>query len=375
MDVSLRLRVNAMTDWTPQRSSLDPRASCAELSREESFVLASVDGASSVADLADITGLDARDVERILNRLVTQGAVTPSPWALEATTDDDAPASDDFAAPAAVEEEPAVGAVEALEQSEEGAEQEAPFDETSEGSELPNVESAGELTHRALYESELHRLPVAARIAKARVCDEPTLTALCFDADAQVISALLDNERLNTTHARIVAGAHGNPVGLEAIVARAVFLRDTQVQRRLLRNAHLTDALLRRVLNPRRLLEIYKTALDRDVSDRTRTGAKGLLKSKYAQAAPEERFELLWTTEGRVLPLLLGQNVDQKTAALLCGRNAYPMTLIQNLARFPATPPSVLNHLLKQPLVKRQPQLRAMLLQHSNVPSEAKRRT
>ena len=73
--------------------------------------------------------------------------------------------------------------------------------------------------------------------------------------------------------------------------------------------------------------------------------------------------------------MLLGQPIDQKTAALLCARNVYPVSLIQSLARFPATPPSVLAHLLKQPLVKRQAHLRSMLLQHPNVPSEAKRRT
>jgi hypothetical protein len=49
--------------------------------------------------------------------------------------------------------------------------------------------------------------------------------------------------------------------------------------------------------------------------------------------------------------------------------------LIQSLARFPATPPQLIAHLLRQPLVKRQAHLKNQLLAHSNTPADAKRRT
>ncbi len=46
---------------------------------------------------------------------------------------------------------------------------------------------------------------------------------------------------------------------------------------------------------------------------------------------------------------------------------------IQNLARFPACPPALLVHLLKQPFVRKSPALRKVLFQHPNVPSQVKR--
>jgi hypothetical protein len=45
----------------------------------------------------------------------------------------------------------------------------------------------------------------------------------------------------------------------------------------------------------------------------------------------------------------------------------------QNLVRFSACPPAILVHLLRQPFVRRQQHLKNMILQHANVPSEAKR--
>ena len=135
----------------------------------------------------------------------------------------------------------------------------------------------------------------------ARTCDGTKLLALCFDGDPQVVAAVLENDRVNIGHARLIAFHHRNPVGLDRVAARAEFFRDTQVQRRLLKNIQLNESLMKRLLTPKRLLEIFKTSNDRDVPDRTRTGARGLFKTKYAQSAPEEKFELIWSTEGRVL--------------------------------------------------------------------------
>jgi hypothetical protein len=121
-------------------------------------------------------------------------------------------------------------------------------------------------------------------------------------------------------------------------------------------------------------VEVYRVSIDRDVADRTRGAAKSLFKTKFSVATPEEKFEVIWSTEGRVLPALLGQTIDQKTTALFCARPLTSVMLIQAFCRFPATPPGILAHILKQPLVQRQPHLRNMALVHPNVPSDVKRK-
>jgi hypothetical protein len=198
--------------------------------------------------------------------------------------------------------------------------------------------------------------------------------ALCFDQDVEVIKAILVNDRLNLDHARTIAANHLNAVGLELLTRRTSILNDARVQRSLLRNVQLSESLMKRILNPKRLLEVYRASIDREVTDRTRTVAKGLFKSRFATATPEERFEVIWNTEGRVLPSLLGQTLDQKTTALFCARPFTSVMLIQAFCRFPATPPGILAHILKQPMVMRQSHLRNMAMAHPNVPSDAKRK-
>jgi hypothetical protein len=48
------------------------------------------------------------------------------------------------------------------------------------------------------------------------------------------------------------------------------------------------------------------------------------------------------------------------------------MLIIENLARWPATPPPVILHLLKQPLIRQMPALKAMLKRHPNCPPSAR---
>ena len=45
---------------------------------------------------------------------------------------------------------------------------------------------------------------------------------------------------------------------------------------------------------------------------------------------------------------------------------------VQNLARWAGTPPSVLAHLLKQVVVRNQPQVKMLLLRHPNLPAHAR---
>jgi hypothetical protein len=117
---------------------------------------------------------------------------------------------------------------------------------------------------------------------------------------------------------------------------------------------------------------IYKVTLD-ETLERTRASARSFLRNKFATTDSDDRMELIWKTEARALMALSGLSIDSKTAALICGRQIVSIMIVQNFTRFAATPPSVISHFLKQPLVKRQLHLRNALLKHPNCPSDAKR--
>ncbi|MBK9001598.1 MAG: hypothetical protein IPM35_38245 [Myxococcales bacterium] len=250
----------------------------------------------------------------------------------------------------------------------------ADADEDAEPTEAEAVEDAeASRNYRQIYETELRPLERDARIAAAHTADGSLLCALCLDPEPQVIRAILENSLVGLDHARLIARHHKNPVGLEAIVQRTEFARDTQVQRLLVRNNQLTDSLLRRLVGQKPLRELYKVAIDRDVAERNRVGARGLLRTRWSSSSSEERADFVMATEARCLTLLIGQTFDSRMTSILCGKQFNSVLFIQNLARFPACPPALLVHLLKQPFVRKSPALRKVLFQHPNVPSQAKR--
>ena len=226
---------------------------------------------------------------------------------------------------------------------------------------------------RQLFERKLHGLSAESRVGFALTAEEPVLSALCFDPLPSVAIQLLNNSRFGLHQARLLAAHHPHPSALQALGAREAFLRDAEVQRLLLRNVQLPVSLLQRLLAPKRLLDLFRMSVSRELPEKNLRATRETLRHKFANtAAPEEKVELLFHTEGRVLTQLAGLPLDQKTAALLCGRTFSSGLLVQNLARWGVTPPSVLSHLLKQAIVKHQPQLRTALLQHPNVPSAAR---
>ena len=227
--------------------------------------------------------------------------------------------------------------------------------------------------YRQIYETELRPLERDARIALAHTADGSLLCALCLDAEPQVVRAVLDNALAGLDHARLIARHHKNPVGLEDLVQRAEFARDTQVQRLLVRNTQLTESLLRRLIGHKPLRELYKVCVDRDVAEKSRIGARGLLRSRWASSSSEERADFVIATEARCLSLLVGQTFDSRMTSILCGRQLASVLFVQNLARFPACPPALLVHLLKQPFVRRHAALKKAIFQHPNLPSQAKR--
>jgi hypothetical protein len=318
-----RPRVRGQVDW----SSLD-------LTPEEAFVLSRLDGATDTEQLAQVSGFAAGDLGRLLTALVRKGAIDGPP---------PPSAGGSVPAPSAAPDRPP-----------------AP------------VPDAAHATHRELFERTLHHLEADARAGLAATADEPQLSALCFDPVSEVVTRVLENPRAGLAHARLIAAWHPNPVGLEALGRRIDLLRDGEVHRLLLRNNQTPTHLVRQVLQPRRLHDVYNVAQSHEAAERHRATAREVLRTRFATASPEERVELILTTEGRVLATLSGLSLDCKAAALLAARTLSSTLLLENLARWPATPPNLVAHLLQQPMVRRMPNLQAALKRHPNCPGHAK---
>ena len=286
----------------------------------DAYLLSRIDGATSVAELALISGIASQGLWPILERLAREGMIEPPLPAVE----------------------------------------------------IPAEASAPPGTHRQLFETKLHPLSEDARAALASTAGEPELSALCFDPTPSVVRAVMENPRAGLPHARLIAAHHGNAVGLDALGEKAALLQDTEVQRLLLRNPQTSMPLLQRILSRRRLTDVYNAAHSRELPERNRTNALPLLRRRFAEVSAEERVELILRTEGHALAVLSGLALDGKSAALLCARPFTSVLIIENLARWPATPPPVILHLLKQPLLRQMPPLRALLKRHPNCPPSAR---
>ena len=121
-------------------------------------------------------------------------------------------------------------------------------------------------------------------------------------------------------------------------------------------------------MQTKRLLELWKLTVSRESTTQTRSALVKILRTRFPNASAEERVELIFTTEGRVLGNLSGVSIDGHTSALLCARTYSSVMLVQSLAHWSATPPALIAHLLKQAVVLRAPRLKTMLYQHPNAP-------
>jgi hypothetical protein len=309
------------------------------------YVASRLDGQSDLDALAKVTGMPVDRVQGLLAELVTLGAVDAEAVAAPLTRED------------SVESPSASPEAEAADQ---------PSDEPIEG-ELESAET--QQTHRQLFETKLKPLDKNERVAMAPLAQDPELSALCFDPLAEVIIALLNNSRFGMTHARLVARHHHASAGLEKLCASSAFAADMGVRRALLQNPQLTAALYRRLWQNKRLLDQFKVAISREVTELTRRNARDVMRSRWAATQADERVELIIKTEGRCLQMLIGLPVDGKTSAMLCGRTYSSTTLVQNIARWSPAPPALIAHLLKQDLVRRSPTLRTLLQRHPNAPA------
>ena len=330
--------------WIPKLAPIDLRS--LPLTGEEGFVVSRIDGQTSVEQLSLLSGLSRERVDTIVARLVETGAVFAPPVSVAAPV-----------------EAPMVEAT-------LGSEPEPPGGEDGEA---PLEDDGASGSHLKLYREAFHELGTDERTRLASVERGARLSALCFDPLPAVVHAVLQNPNAGPEQARLIAAHHRNSAGLEWLVLRADLMRDAQVQRLLWRNPQLNEGQLRRLVASKRLLELWKLTVSREVTTQTRAGTAKLLRARFTTASSEEKIELIFTTEGRSLAGLSGIPVDGKTSALLCGRSYSSQMLVQNIAHWSAAPPQLIAHLLKQPMVIRQPQLRTALSRHPNAPSSAKR--
>jgi hypothetical protein len=249
----------------------------------------------------------------------------------------------------------------------------APANAQADADENEEALALKEQDYRKIYEAQFHPLPVDARIGLAKIAHGSDLMALCLDADSRVIAAILENATTGLQHVRLIAFHHRTGTGLEMITRRNDFLKDMLVERRLLRNPQAGDTVLSRIFASKRVFQTYKIAIDRDVPELTRAKGRGFLRQKFQSAPSEERADLVIRTEARCLVLMTGCTFDAKTTSILCGRPYNSVLFIQNLAKFSATPPGLLAHLMKQPFVRKNLPLKKLLLQHPNMPGDVKR--
>ena len=404
------------------------------LSAEEGFVLARIDGRLSVDDLVTLTGIEEPRVHQIVTKLASRGAIaldapeSPSsgtlpdhgsnPWLPETGT---TTSLADFAAALGMDPrgfaaadagrgaiEPPVRATvvescghhaepareplpepppaseprssdlrvvvrEGEELLDDALDEDASANRAADDEESEEARAAKEQDYRKIYESRFHVLTVDVRVGLARTAHGIDLLALCLDADSRVVAAILENATCGLQHVRLIAFHHRTSTGLEIVTRRSDFLRDTLVERRLLRNPMAGDTTLGRIFASKRLLPTYKIAIDREVPELTRAKGRGFMRQKFGQSPPEERADLVIRTEGRCLILMTGCTFDAKTTSILCGRPYNSVLFIQNLAKFSATPPALLAHLVKQPFVRKIAPLKKLLLQHPNMPGDMKR--
>ena len=140
----------------------------------------------------------------------------------------------------------------------------------------------------------------------------------------------------------------------------------------LLRNVQTPPALLQRIFHQRRLIDLFQLSIGREMPEKNKISSREAFRGRWSSGLSEEKVDVLFRTEGRILAQLVGLAMDQKSAALFCHRTVTSLLLVQNLARWAGTPPSVLAHLLKQAVVRNQPQVRMLILRHPNLPSHAR---
>jgi hypothetical protein len=348
------------------------------LTAEEGFVLSRLDTGHTRDQVVELTGLAPARVEQILALLEDKGLVVsdvPSMRPIMATIPDagfDGELPGAFAEPA--DDEATTPSLPPSAPSSPPSMEPPPWSEPPPRQELELDPNLHDPTFRKLYDLRLRALPLEKRIALAGRQTREALFALCLDPEPVVIRAVLMNPELVRSHARVIALNHADPSGLELLASTRDLLEDAQVEWLLLRNAHLPTELATRILAPKGLNAVFDVWVDEGAAESARAVARELVRARYATAPAEERAAIIWGTEGSVLPALAGLTLDTRTVTVLCSRSYTSIVFVRNILKFGACPAMLLGYLSKQGLVRRNPQLKSMLLAHPNTPQDVKRR-
>ena len=182
------------------------------------------------------------------------------------------------------------------------------------------------------------------------------------------------NPELVRSHARVIALNHPHPDGLVLLASTRDLLEDVQVEWLLLRNAQLPAELATRILTPKGMNAVVDVWVDPGVAESARAVARDLIRARFATAPAEERAALISARREACWPRSPASTLDGRTVTILCSRSYTSIIFVRNLLKFASCPGALLGYLSKQGLVRRNPQLRSMLVAHPNTPLDAKRR-
>ncbi len=401
-------KAEPMNDWIPQATPTADIESL-ELTQEERFLFSKINGKLSIRNLSKIAGMSLEHVADTLLYLIHEGTIVldtvPPEWKYHAfqaevpeeeleSEDPPSPLPNDVDARDNQTEEPNGERVEIKEttlESQTEAEEEIEEEETKEVKKDQEdlTQSAKEpleegstrksqmdwersLNFREVYAKHIRVLPPAQRAARAQTADANYLMAFCFDPLPEVIRYVLENVNLGLPHARLIAANHRSSAGLEQLCRNRAFLRDTGVQRGLFKNPQVPNNILQRVTQMKPLLQVYNMTNSHEMTQRVKGIIRELFRGKFQTSTAEEKVGLILNTDGRCLRRLVGVGLGDQVVTLLCRRAIHSTMLLRNLANFPATPPRLLIHLHKQPMVRRNASLRNAILRHPNTPTTLK---
>ncbi len=383
-------RPNQVADLTLKPLEFDPRS--AGLTPEEGFVLSRIDQPVFARDLAAMTGLPKERVERIVARLLEVGAigvhaggeaVRRSITHLAAVHPEapTVPAPPRAPVPPSRPPKPPASRRHPSERQPSSAPRLTPVtvhavptrsDASDSGThQRPAATPPPATEGLSLFQREFASLSPTERANRAQRADGDDLVALCHDPHPQVIHALMANPRFTSRFARLVALYHKNPSGLELLARNRELVVDPKVQLCLLLNPHLTAPILERLMSKATLGDLHRLAADTRIPEDVRRRLLNQLRERFNAASGEERVELVYWSDGRVLQLLRGCTFDERTTSLLAKRTYTSEELVRQLATFPATPPALLRALLRQALVQERPDLRELVAAHPHAPRVA----
>jgi hypothetical protein len=367
-----------MNTWKPRiNNQLD--YSNLRLSSDEAYVLSRIDGVTSLDDLASLTGQSLDWIKEIVAQLIDQGAID-----LDSLPNKSRPARRKAKKDERIEHHFSEEEIAFRVETSDGLEGVVDLAKLREDIRNQNETTAEEVQlefhddsdiarFRQVFDAELAKMTREVRIDKAENASGDELCALCFDPSPKVIEAILDNPRTGPTHVALIVSHHQSAEGLNQLAKRPELCHHQQVWGKILGNKRCSDKLYLAILEVLSIVEVYDCCLDNELSTRARRNALQMLRKKFRHASPDECEEFIIATNGGCLSVLTGAHLSTKTIERLCRRTFDSSGLVHSLASFLTTPPKLIAHLFRQPVVQRSMTLKQLLKRHPQCPPQLKR--